>query len=158
MMPITVKLKEIIQEMEFSSDESTSWFDLNTGQLLWVPDEAFRMAEEPERVSALPDPEEEESVEWARKILQDEDGYVPLPSRWEINEYRIMENFIDSLSDETVRNALYRAIRGKGAFRAFKDRIDDLGVREDWFGYREAAFRKIAVEWCEEHGISFLEG
>lgn len=156
-MPITVKLKEIVQEMEFSSDESTSWCDLKTGQLFWVPDEAFHMAEDPERVSALLDPEEEESVEWARKILQDEAGFVPLPSRWEINEYRIMEDFIGSLPDEKIRNALYRAIRGKGAFRAFKDRIDDLGVRQDWFDYRDAAFRKIAIEWCEEHGISFLE-
>ncbi|MHB8422794.1 MAG: UPF0158 family protein [Leptospirales bacterium] len=156
-MAIIVKLKENVQEMEFSSDESTSWLDLKIGQFLWVPDESFRMAEGSHRTTGEPEQEEEESVEWARKILQDETGYVPLPSRWEIDEYRIMEDFIDSLTDETVRNDLYRAIRGKGAFRTFKDRICDLGVREAWFEYREAAFRKIAVEWCEEHGISFLE-
>lgn len=44
-MPITVKRKVIIQEMAFASDESTAWCDLDTGQLHWIPDEAFRMAE-----------------------------------------------------------------------------------------------------------------
>lgn len=156
-MPITVKIKEIVQEMEFSSDESTSWCDLKTGQLLWVPEEAFRMAEEPHRTHGDPEQEEEEFVEWARKILQDKTGYLPLPSKWEINEYRIMEKFIDSLPDETVRNDLYRAIRGKGAFRTFKDRVCDLEVRQAWFDYRERAFRKIAIDWCEENGILFLE-
>lgn len=155
-MPITVRLKEIVQEMEWSSDESTSWCDLKTGQLLWIPEEAFRMAEEePHRTPG--DPEEEECVEWARKVLEDETGYCPLPSRWEINEYRIMEEFIDSLPDETVKNDLYRAIHRKGAFRTFKDRVCDLGVRQDWFDYRERAFRKIAIEWCEENGILFLD-
>ena len=155
---LTVKLKEVIQEMEFSSDESTSWLDLKTGQLLCVPEEAFRMAQKPQRTSELSEQDEDEVfVEWAGKILQNKTGYLPLPSRWEINEYRIMEDFINSLPDETVRHDLYRAIRGKGAFRVFKDRVCDLGVSPAWFDYREKAFRKIAVNWCEENGILFLE-
>ncbi len=141
-MPITVKLKELVQEMDWSSDESTSWLDLKTGELLCVPEEAFRVAQEPHQQPGL---------------LEDEAGYLPLPSRWEINEYQIMEEFIDSLPDETVRNVLYRAIRGKGAFRMFKDRICDLEIRQDWFDYRDRAFRKIAADWCEVNGVLFLE-
>lgn len=158
MMVKPVKLKEIVQEMELSSDESASWLERATGQLLWIPEEAFCLAEDPDRSPVGPEETEEESVEWARKILMDEEGYLPLPSRREIDEYRIMEDFIASLPDEKIRNDLYRAIRGKGAFRIFKDRICDLGVRQAWFDYREAVFRKIAVEWCEEHGVLFQEG
>ncbi len=153
-MPITVKLKELVQEMDWSSDESTSWLDLKTGELLCVPEEAFRVAQEPHQQPGLM---EDEFVEWAKRILEDEAGYLPLPSRWEINEYQIMEEFIDSLPDETVRNVLYRAIRGKGAFRMFKDRICDLEIRQDWFDYRDRAFRKIAADWCEVNGVLFLE-
>jgi hypothetical protein len=48
-------------------------------------------------------------------------------------------------------------IRGRGAFRRFKDQIQAYGMAEEWYRYRDTALREIAVAWCEEHGIPYNE-
>jgi len=80
--------------------------------------------------------------------------YLPLPDRFEINEYHIMERFCLSVDDADIREDLCDAIRGRGAFRRFKDRVQVYGMAEDWYRYRDAALREIARAWCEAHGIA----
>lgn len=150
-------LREIIDEMSFSQEETVVVLERATGRCHRIPEDVFRLAEDPDSPVVSEEDVDDELLPLARKILEDDSGFVPLPSRWEINEYRIMEAFIDSLADETLRNDLDRAIHGKGAFRYFKDRVLDLGIREDWFRFRDAAFRRIAVEWCEENDIPYRE-
>jgi hypothetical protein len=31
------------------------------------------------------------------------------------------------------------------------------GMAEEWYRYRDAALREIAVAWCEAHGIAYTE-
>ena len=45
--------------------------------------------------------------------------YIPLPGQYEINEYRIMEEFIYDLPEGRNQDTLERAIQGRGAFRRF---------------------------------------
>lgn len=52
------------------------------------------------------------------------------------------------------KNMAEQAIRGKGAFRRFKDCLFDLGMEQEWYKYRDACYEKIAREWCEKHGIT----
>jgi hypothetical protein len=80
-----------------------------------------------------------------------------LPDRFEINEYRIMERFCLSIDDEDMRDALCDAIRGRGAFRRFKDRMQVYGMAEEWYRYRDEALREIARAWCEAHDIPYTE-
>ena len=68
-----------------------------------------------------------------------------------------MERFCYSLDDERLKNVLLRAIAGKGAFRYFKDRVFDEGVREDWFAFRDAALKRIAADFLESRGIAFID-
>ena len=68
-----------------------------------------------------------------------------------------MERFCLSVDDEDMRDDLCNAIRGRGAFRSFKDKIHEYGIAEDWYQYRDAALRDIAVTWCEAHGIAYTE-
>ena len=75
----------------------------------------------------------------------------------DIHEYRIMERFCSSIEDDDMRDDLCQAIRGRGAFRYFKDRIHAYGIAEEWYRYRDEALREIAVAWCEEHGIPYTE-
>ena len=92
----------------------------------------------------------------AKDIVETE-HYLPLPDRFEINEYSIMERFCLSVDDEDMRADLCDAIRGRGAFRRFKDRWQSYGMAEAWDRYRDVALREIAMEWCEEHGIAYTE-
>jgi len=55
------------------------------------------------------------------------DHSLPLPDRFEMPEYQIMERCCLSLGDEEIRGDLCDAIRGRGAFRRFKDRVQAMG-------------------------------
>ena len=83
--------------------------------------------------------------------------YLPLPDRFEINEYHIMERFCLSVDDDDLREDLCDAIRGRGAFRRFKDRVQVYGIADDWYQYRDEALREIALDWREVHGIQYTE-
>jgi hypothetical protein len=85
------------------------------------------------------------------------DHYLPLPDKFEINEYRIMERFCLSRDDEDMRDALCNAIRGRGAFRYFKDKMHEYGIAEAWYRYRDAALRDMAIAWCATHSIPYTE-
>lgn len=65
-----------------------------------------------------------------------------------MNEYQIMENFFLIVGDQRKQEALSRAIKGKAAFRRFKDKIIDCGMEDQWHSYREECFKEIAIEWC----------
>lgn len=79
--------------------------------------------------------------------------YIPLPGQYEINEYRIMEEFIYDLPEGRNQDTLERAIQGRGDFRRFKDRLFDLNLEQKWYDYRDRAYERIAKEWCEKYNI-----
>ena len=68
-----------------------------------------------------------------------------------------MEKFCLSLGDKNLSNKLYNSIKGSGAFQRFKKNIYEYGIKKDWFNYRLEAFRQIAIDWCEENDISYVE-
>ncbi len=80
---------------------------------------------------------------------------ISLPSKYDIHEYQIMENFIYSLTSSNHINRLERAIRGKGAFRRFKDTINYLGIEKKWYDFKQKALEKIVLEWCEYHDLEY---
>lgn len=74
-----------------------------------------------------------------------------------MNEYEIIESFCFTVSNQRKQESLLRAIKGKGAFRRFKDKIVDFNMEEQWYSYRNECFKQIAIEWCQENNISFIE-
>jgi uncharacterized protein UPF0158 len=68
-----------------------------------------------------------------------------------------MAQFCASVEDADIRSDLCDAIRGRGAFRRFKDRVQAYGMAEAWYRYRDAALREIAMAWCEAHDIRYQE-
>ena len=92
----------------------------------------------------------------ASEEYEDEGEYwVRVPDRYEQNGYGIMEDFIYSLENETAREWLSNAIRGKGAFRRFRGACERFHILDDWYDFEEDAKRKQAIQWCEENGIEY---
>lgn len=54
-----------------------------------------------------------------------------------------MEEFIWSLPEGSIQNTLERAIQGRGAFRRFKDLVDDLGVEKNGLLIKRKSTRKL---------------
>ena len=152
---LRVKLSDIVEGLEFQTDECFSYLHTRTGEVVSVTTEELRAAEEDEPLEDFPE-WQHDAIRIAKDIIET-DSYLPLPDRFEINEYRIMEQFCLSVDDEDMRDDLCDAIRGRGAFRRFKDRIQAYGIAEDWYQYRDAALRESAMAWCEAHEIPYME-
>jgi hypothetical protein len=153
---IQVKLKDIIEEMEMQIEESLSLLNMKTGEIVLVTSEDLRAAEDEKPFEHLPE-WEQENRKIAIDVVENFENYIELPTKYEVNEYEIMENFCLTLSDQQKQESLLRAIKGKGAFRRFKDKIIDFEMEEQWYTYRDESFKQIAIEWCQENKINFIE-
>ena len=138
-MPIPVKLGEVLNEMDVPDEEWTVYLNKRTGELVTVTPEEVGLVDDPSELEGAPD-------------------YLALPSKFEIHEWSILERFARSRSDEAHCIKLERAIHGRGAFRSFHDAIDDLGLRDEWYSFRDSALEDIAVSWLELNGIPFERG
>jgi len=155
-MAIRVKLDDIIEGLEFQSDESSSFLNTKTGEVILMTDYAMRAAEDDEPLEEVPD-WEQDLVAIAGEILAETDQYIQLPTKYDIDEYSIMEKFCMSLNNQKISDILCDLISGSGAFRRFKDAIYKYGVEDEWYKYRNNAIKEIAIEWCREHNIEFDE-
>jgi len=154
-MGIEVKLKDIIEEMEIQSIESRSFLNIKTGEIMLVTSEDLRAAEDEKPFEHLPEWEQENRMT-AIDVVENFENYIELPSKYEVNEYEIMENFCLTVSDQRKQESLLRAIKGKGAFGRFKDKIIDFEIENQWYSYRDECFKQIAIEWCQENKINFI--
>ena len=89
--------------------------------------------------------------------LNDPDSYIPLPTEYEIHEYQIMEDFVNSLEEEGAARELLHTMQGKGAFRRFKEKVSLLNLEDRWYRYRNDEYEKIAMEWCSSNGIESIK-
>jgi hypothetical protein len=133
---LPVKLSDLIEGMDLQSDERSAFLNLTTGAVVSVTDEELRAAENDAPLEDFPE-WQHDAIRMAGEIVAT-DQYLPLPDRFEINEYRIMERFCSSVDDEDMRDDLCNAIRGRGAFRRFKDMIHAYDIAEEWYRYRDA--------------------
>jgi hypothetical protein len=153
---IQVKLKDIIKEMEIQFEESRSLLNIKTGEIVLVTTEDLRAAEDDKPFDHLPEWEQENRM-IAIDVVENFENYIELPTKYEVNEYELMENFCLKENDQWKQESLLRAIKGKGAFRRFKDKIIDFEIEDKWYSYREECFKQIAIEWCQENKINYIE-
>lgn len=135
-----VKLQEVLEALEGAGMEIEYYYDTRTQEILMVFDGMVNGEYNPELMEEL-----------SEGFVED---FIPLPGQYKINEYRMMECFIYELPAGRKQDILEQAIRGRGAFRRFKDRLFDLGMEDKWYQYRDACYEKIAREWCEKYGIT----
>ncbi|MEQ0560562.1 UPF0158 family protein [Amycolatopsis sp. NEAU-NG30] len=86
--------------------------------------------------------------------LDDADQVViePLPSSvW----YQDMADFAEGISDEEAGRRLTRAIRGRGAFRRFKDELHEEypELLEHWYEFSDTRAKRRAVEWLADNQL-----
>ena len=155
-MGFPVKLGEIIEAIDFQLEESSAYLNMNTGEVVTATQEDFKAAENQDSLDEYPE-WQHESITMAQEILAHEADFIGLPTKYDVHEYQIMEEFILSIKDKGISDALFRAIKGRGAFRRFKDDIIRFDIEDDWYKYREMAMKQIAIDWCELHNIPFKD-
>lgn len=152
-----VKLDDLINEIEMQMDETFTYINTQTGEVITITSEEWRAADDERPLENYPD-WQRENIEQAIKILEDEDGaYLHFTLRNEYHEYEIVEEFIGTLSDEEVREELFEAIQGRGAFRRFKDGIREHDVEKQWYEFKEKKIKELVIEWCKENNLVIVE-
>jgi len=167
-MASPIRLSVIIDGLEMQNSEMSGYLDLETGQVELVQNETLRAAEtaedEGEEDGDDSKQDDRDEAEWdeiaiARRILRDTEQkrYRALPSSFDVHEFAIMEEFCRSVENESLSEELCRAIQGSGAFRRFKNLINEYGIADLWYRFRADALREIAIDWCDAHQIEYEE-
>jgi hypothetical protein len=153
-MPATVNLSDIVDALAMQFDESSSFLDRDTGQVETVSHLLLREAEESgDEEPGLPTWQKQE-WEIAKRIVST-DRFQQLPTKFEVHEWAIMQDFLHSVESDSIREDLLRVIHGAGAFRNFKDSIRRHDIESAWFAFRTEALRQIALSWCEKNHIAW---
>src|SRR4051794_990523 len=136
MPPLTVNWSDLEIAFERNSPDQESFLDLENGDLLAIvegePDAAARRA----------------------KVANNPGRYLRVDPASSREQYRWMERFVASVSDQALRERLLVAIDGKGAFRRSKDVLLAFPAeRERWFGYRSDLLHFHIQTWLEHMQI-----
>ncbi len=151
-----VKIKKIVDELEMIFDEHSSYFNISDGEVYTVSNEEMSAAEEEDPLENFPD-WQQDNIKIAQSIIGDEDRYIELPSKSDVNEYGIMENFCYSIKDLKISDTLQIAIQGSGAFRRFKDACHRFNIIEQWYSYKAEVLKEIAISWCNDNDLEYEE-
>lgn len=134
-----VKLQEVLEALEGAGMDVNYYYDTKKQEILMIFDGMVNGETNQELVEEIED-----------GFIED---YIPLPGQYDIHEYRMMKDFINELPAGRTQDALETAIRGKGAFRRFKDRLYDFNLQDKWYKYRDACYERVARDWCERFEI-----
>ena len=142
-----VPLHLIFDAIENANEVFDQYLDTKEMEVIMLPNSDTGIAEF-----------EEGDEELFQQIAEDtEKRYLPLPSQFDIHEYRVMEDYIRELDDNALANRLANAIRGKGAFRRFKNTLISCGKIQSWYDYRDQYYWQFARKWCRAHDIEFVD-
>ena len=154
-----IKLSELVEALEFDSSEHVTRVDLRDGCVVMVEESLLRAVAEDDQESLkdLPGWQQAE-VAVARAIVEDAgERFVDPPDKFDFHEYRHMERFVGTVENADAADQLWRAIKGKGAFRHFKDTAHRLGLLEQWFKYRDDAMKEFVMDWAKARNVPFLD-
>ena len=157
-MNTKAKLSDLIEALEFDLPEHYTRYDRETGRLVTVEESVLRDVEDGdvEALATLAEWQKGE-IEIARAILADTgDRFIDPPDKFEFHEYREMERFIDTVEGAAAEQ-LWRAIKGKGAFRYFKDTLHRLGLQDQWYRYRDLAMKEFVMAWAKQNGVPYTD-
>lgn len=128
---------ELEAVFDWNDPERHAFLDRKTGELLvWSEFD-------PEEVAELED-----------RVDGDPERYARLEPPGARQEWGWMADFADAVDESRLSELLWLALRGRGAFRRFKDVLArDPALRERWFEHRAAKMRQALQGWLEEEGV-----
>ena len=169
---VNVDPDELAIALDTDFSELHRYLDLETGRIVPIMDELSRELEKiyneiydeaGNRVVTLEEYlQRRDDPDWQKEMMLEADrveqGYGTRYIRVErddpYGDYRDMERFIGTVEDSHLRERLWNAIRGRGAFRRFKDLLArHPQVEEAWFEFKDARLQKRVANWLAYHEI-----
>jgi hypothetical protein len=144
MKKVKVRLDDLLEAYELGSSEIDCYIDTKINKVVRHIDEAYDG-----------DPEE---TKLKKKIEKYPNRFIPIPKRESRDEYEWMVEFTESLDDKNLKENLFIALDGKGAFKRFKNVLLNYPEkREKWFKFKDKKMKQDILEWCKENEIEYEE-
>ena len=169
---VRVDLDELAIALDTDFSELHQYLDLETGRIVSIMEEITRELEEiyeeiydedgNRAVTLEQYLQQRDDPDWQKEMMLEADrveqGYGTRYIRVErddpYGDYRDMERFIGTVGDAHLRERLWNAIQGRGAFRRFKDLLArHPQVEEAWFEFKDAWLQKRVANWLAYHDI-----
>lgn len=152
-MGMPVELSTVAEALDYVTSGCEAFIDRKRGEVAWFTDEEMALAEA-EQDPDMPDWMAEVAADVRRVTASDD--FIPLPDKFEIHEYGIMDRYCMSVADSRLSERLSDAIRGRGAFGRFRDMVAREGLRDDWSEFRHRALMCIGEDFLRDKGIPFV--
>ena len=131
---IPVKYKKVVFEITESLIAGfTCYFNPDTLEFEDTPGTGFQNPGEFELLY-------EESYDTIELKHQSWTNYIEIEPMESHDSFKIMEYFIDELSDKNFQNKLINALNRKKPFANFKHLVENSDYRQQWFDYRRTQY------------------
>ncbi|MBE6072322.1 MAG: hypothetical protein E7208_10220 [Clostridium butyricum] len=154
-----VYLKDVIEAIEFENELLNHFYNKKTGVIIYKEDfsTSTYSAEDINKI--------DEFEEWERDLIcnlqdlkENPDDYIQLPQKDELYELKMMMDFCNSFSDISLENNLdINSSDENTKLHQIKKIIQDKELINEWYDYREDTEREIAIKWCDDNNIEYIE-
>ncbi len=171
MRKLKTDLDTLAYVLENVSWETHHYLDLETGRVITVDTDTYRQVED--IYEEAHDPESEDMFdlaevlerrdlpEWQKQVLLEahhiqanSSRYLAIPQADSYEGYNDMEAFIFTVEDRRLQDRLWQAIRGRGAFRRFKDTLARYPREIDrWYEFKDKLMQERVLDWLASEGI-----
>lgn len=139
---MTVWFQDVVDSLQMISQGDRYYYDSYLDELVYLSVEETGL----ESCEGL-----EEEIE------EDVTGrFVRLPTYYDFNPYAFMERYVYHLPEGDLSDRLSRAIRGRGAFRRFKNELERCDRLEDWYVFEAQCYKELVLDWCQENEIAIV--
>ena len=124
-------VKQIAQELDCGFD---CYYNSKTDEIVAIPNFA-QFSDEEDFKEAFSD-----SLE---KVEKHKTDFIKFETLESFESFKIMELFVEQLSDQNLKSELENVLANKKPFQNFKHKIDHSEFRQSWFEFKKSELEKI---------------
>ncbi|MFM8330327.1 MAG: UPF0158 family protein [Candidatus Methylumidiphilus sp.] len=143
-MPMpTLKYSDLLFAFDFASagfpGEARAYIAIDTGAIYFLSEYTDSPDDMPEDVETS-------------------DRYIQVPHKNHLNlSRRLALRFAAEKLPDDGYASVADIFQRKGAYRRFKDYLDEIGQRDEWYQYEAEKTRQALCEWCEDNAIELID-
>jgi hypothetical protein len=123
-------IKEIAQELDSGFD---CYYNSKTDEIVAIPSFS-QFSDEEDFKEAF-----NESLEEVEKHKAD---FIKFEALENFESFKIMELFVDQLSDQNLKSELENVLANKKPFQNFNNKVDHSDFRQSWFDFKQNELEK----------------
>mgnify|MGYP000729628883 CR=1 FL=1 len=173
---VKVDMQELVIVLDMNFPEQRNFLDLETGKIVSYTDEFARELEDiyeeiydeagNRTITLEAYLEGRDDPDWRKDVLLTADrvemGYGTRYIRVErddaYGDYNDMQCFIRHVENSRLRDQLWNAIQGRGAFRRFNGLLArHPAVEEQWYDFKEERLQRRVRDWLAYHDIEPID-